>query len=76
MTKDFKNLTPKQVELLAIKNRESSRNKMLDEELDKRGIKKSKKNKGVYVDRSVDPPIEGANHHTLFREMKKKPYQD
>ena len=76
MTKDFKNLTPKQIELLAIKNREASRNEMLDEELDKRGIKKTKKNKGVYVDRSVDPTIGGADHRTLFKEMKKKPYQD
>ena len=76
MKKDFKNLTPKQIEILAIKNRENSRSEMVDEELAKRGIKKSKEKKRVYVDRSVDVPIMNSDHQTLFREMKKKPYQD
>jgi len=76
MTKNFKDMTPAQVERLAIKNREKSRNEMLDEELDKRGIKKSKTKNQVYVDRSIDPSIEKSDHSTIFREMKKKPYQD
>jgi len=76
MTKTFKQMTPEQVEHLAIKNREKSQNEMLDDELNKRGIKKSKKKKQVYVDRSIDPSIEDASHGTIFREMKKKPYQD
>lgn len=73
MPKTFKDLTPQQVENLARKNREKSLNEV-DEEYEKRGIKKQNKNKTVYVDRSEDPEIMRAGHQTIFQEMKKKPY--
>ena len=75
MKKDFSNMTPKQIERLAIKNREQSQS-ALDEELNKRGIKKTDRSRQTYVDRSVDPSIIHSDHHTIFQEMKKKPYHE
>jgi hypothetical protein len=72
---DFKNLTPKQIELLAIKNREASRSQT-NEEKEKRGGKKTKVKRTVYVDRTTDPTFDGIDHRSLFKEMKKKPFEE
>ena len=75
MPKTFKDLTPQQVENLARKNREKSLNEA-NEEYEKRGIKKQKKKKQVYVDRSEDPEIMRSSHTKIFTEMQKKPHQN
>lgn len=73
----MKDLTLAQIERLAIKNREASK-KRLKEEQGKSGRSEGvdKPKKTVYVTRSVDPKFEDVDHRSLFREMKKVPYQD
>jgi len=75
MGKTFKDLSPKQVEALARKNREASQQEV-NEELKKRGVDKKKQISYVYVDRSEDPKISNADHRSIFKEMKKRPYED
>ena len=69
----MKDLTPKQIERLAIKNRDAAE-KARKAELAKRGVDSSKERKYVHVDRSVDPRFDDIDHRSLFREMKKPPY--
>jgi len=73
--KTFKDLSPKQIEQLARKRREPSQ-KELDEEMKKRGVTRENKTSHTYVDRSKDPLIADADHRSIFKEMKKPPYQD
>ena len=69
-------MTPAQIEKLAEKNREKSQSEMLDEEMKKRGRTRPKRKRKIYVDRSLDPSFNEADHSTIFREMKKKPYHE
>ncbi len=77
MKKSFRNLTPQQIVRLAEKNRMASeKNRLVDIEKGKRGMKgqaKSKK-KHVYVDRSEDPSVKNADHRSIFQTMKQRPY--
>lgn len=74
MTKNFKNMSLKQLQQFAEKNRISSKT-CADEEYEKRGITKGKqKKREVYVDRSEDPKIKSTDHRTLFTAMKKAPF--
>jgi hypothetical protein len=73
--KTFKDLNPKQIEALARKNRQASLDNM-SEEMKKRGMTRGKKTDHAYVDRSKDSLIVDADHRSIFKEMKKPPYQD
>lgn len=73
MKKFSNNLTPKQIKRLAEKNRlASQKQRLVEEEKDKRGMKGKKKRD--YVDRSEDPSVMTADHRTIFQEMKQKPF--
>ena len=74
--KKFSNLSPKQIERLAEKNRAKSQDqRLVEEEKEKRGKgKKGQEKKHVYVDRSEDPSVMSASHRTIFNEMKQKPF--
>ena len=77
MKKSFNNLSPKQIERLAEKNRLASQKAgLVEEEKEKRGMKEKKKGDRdyMYVDRSEDPSIMKADHQTIFQEMKRKPF--
>lgn len=71
----MRELTTKQLEKLATKNREASQKKFREEQ-EKRGVDKPKETGYIYVNRSVDPKFEDVDHRSLFREMKKKPYEE
>jgi len=75
MTKSFKDMSIKQIEKLARKNRESSQ-KEVDKEYEKRGLDKSKRIGYTYVDKSKDGNIKDAHHSEIFNVMKKRPHQD
>jgi len=77
MKKSFSNLTQKQIERLAEKNRlASQKERLVEAEKDKRGMTGKKKTKRdyVYVDRSEDPSVRSADHRTIFKEMKQRPF--
>ena len=74
-SKSFQNMSIKQIENLAKKNREASENE-LGAEYKKRGIDKQKKISYTYVDRSEDVSFKDAHHSEIFNEFKKRPHQD
>jgi len=69
----MKDLTPKQIERLAIKNREAAEQRLKGEQ-DKRGTEHRKDRKTVYVERTSDPAFEDMSHQQLFNVMKKPPF--
>lgn len=71
----MKDLTTKQIERLAIKNRKAAEDRLRGEQA-KRGVDKTKKRDYVYVNRTVDERFADVDHRSLFREMKKPPFQD
>lgn len=76
MKKSFSNLSTKQIERLAEKNRlASQKQRLVEEEKDKRGVVGKKvKRDYVYVDRLEDPSVKEADHRTIFNAMKQKPF--
>ena len=76
MKKSFNNLSTKQIERLAEKNRlASQKQRLVEEEKNKRGTEKKKvKRDYVQVDRSKDPSVKEADHRTIFNAMKQKPF--
>ena len=76
MKKSFSNLSTKQIERLAKKNRlASQKQRLVEEEKNKRGTKEKKvKRDYVYVDRSEDPSVKESDHRTIFNAMKQKPF--
>jgi len=73
--KSFKNMSIKQIERLAKKNREASE-KELNSEYKKRGVDKQAKISYTYVDRSEDVSFKDASHSDIFNEFKKRPHQN
>ena len=74
--KDFSNLSPKQIDRLAQKNREASEQRLKEEQTKRGQSPKKPKKREVYVDRSEDPRFSGVSHQQLFREMSKPPFQE
>ena len=76
MKKSFNNLSAKQIEQLANKNRlASQKQRLVEKEKEKRGMTgKTKVKNYVYVDRSEDPSVMGASHRTIFNAMKQRPF--
>lgn len=71
----MKDLTPKQIERLANKNRKEAEDRLRGEQA-KRGVDKAKKRDYVFINRAVDERFADVDHRSLFREMKKPPFQD
>lgn len=76
-----KELTAKQIERLATKNREASA-KQFKQERDQRGPAdetpktKEKDDKQTYVSHTDDPKFADVDHESLFALMKRLPYTE